>query len=120
MSNCKRFSLVLITGIIISFGNILDSVGLHSPLYIYIRIQQSRVYLPGFQVSAVSHFCHVLPVVAFGFHFELYITVEYTQSSGEKKYEFLRHGCTCFRKISVIASICTLSLRHLLFNGLCE
>ena len=53
-------------------------------IYIYIRIQQSRVCLPGFQVSAVSHFCHVLPVVTFGFGFELYITAEYNQSSGEK------------------------------------
>ena len=36
MSDCKWFSLVLITGIIISFGNTLESVGLHSPLYISI------------------------------------------------------------------------------------
>jgi len=102
-SNCKGFSLVLITGVIISFGNTLDSVGLHSSLYIYIRIRQSRVCLPGFQVSAVFNFCPVLPVVAFGFRFELCITVEYNQNSGEKNiyiyiYEFLRHDFTHFRK----------------------
>jgi hypothetical protein len=54
--------------------------------FLYIHIQQSGVCPPGFHLSAVFHFCPVLPVVAFGFRFELLITVEYNRSSGEKKY----------------------------------
>jgi hypothetical protein len=40
----------------------------------------------------------VLPVVALGFNFELFITVEYNHIAGEKNTNVLRHDGTGFRK----------------------
>jgi len=99
MSNRKGFSLVLITGIIMSFGITLDSVGLHSPLYTSTFNNHGFASLtfkyPRFSTSVRFYQSwHLAFVLNYIYHRGLY-----PEFWWKKLYEFLRrdtvHG---FRK----------------------